>query len=103
MNKFPLDPGQKCPWGGHCLLYALWPQKLWTLQHLTEENVSATVKASFRLFVTVALHDYMFPFLQIGSIPWSTGQSFSQSPWDFMKKKKVEQVTVLLSGDAKLV
>lgn len=36
--------------------------------------------------------------IMLGSIPWSTGQSFSQSPWDFMKKKKVEQVTVLLSG-----
>ncbi|XP_051007838.1 cortactin-binding protein 2 [Acomys russatus] len=36
--------------------------------------------------------------ITLGSVPWSSGQSFSQSPWDFMKKKKVEQVTVLLSG-----
>ncbi|XP_031237104.1 cortactin-binding protein 2 isoform X2 [Mastomys coucha] len=36
--------------------------------------------------------------IMLGSIPWSTGQSFSQSPWDFMKKKKVEQAMVLLSG-----
>ncbi|GAB1290581.1 Cortactin-binding protein 2 [Apodemus speciosus] len=36
--------------------------------------------------------------IMLGSMPWSTGQSFSQSPWDFMKKKKVEQITVLLSG-----
>ncbi|XP_076769783.1 cortactin-binding protein 2 isoform X2 [Arvicanthis niloticus] len=36
--------------------------------------------------------------IMLGSMSWSTGQSFPQSPWDFMKKKKVEQVTVLLSG-----
>ncbi|XP_052029231.1 cortactin-binding protein 2 isoform X2 [Apodemus sylvaticus] len=36
--------------------------------------------------------------IMLGSMPWSTGQSFPQSPWDFMKKKKVEQIMVLLSG-----
>ncbi|XP_059027654.1 cortactin-binding protein 2 isoform X2 [Mustela lutreola] len=36
--------------------------------------------------------------VMLGNVPWSTGQSFSQSPWDFMKKNKAEQVTVFLSG-----
>ncbi|XP_057617628.1 cortactin-binding protein 2 isoform X2 [Chionomys nivalis] len=36
--------------------------------------------------------------ITLGNMPWSSGQSFPQPPWDFMKKKKVEQVTVLLSG-----
>lgn len=46
-----------------------------------------------------ALLDVLFPFIQLGNVPWSSGQSFPQPPWDFMKKKKVEQVTVLLSGN----
>ncbi|MXQ85310.1 hypothetical protein E5288_WYG014458 [Bos mutus] len=33
-----------------------------------------------------------------GNVPWSAGQSFTQSPWDFMRTNKAEQVTVLLSG-----
>ncbi|CAO2602722.1 Cortactin-binding protein 2 [Lemmus lemmus] len=36
--------------------------------------------------------------ITLGNMPWSNGQSFPQPPWDFMKKKKVEQITVLLSG-----
>ncbi|XP_036038311.1 cortactin-binding protein 2 isoform X1 [Onychomys torridus] len=36
--------------------------------------------------------------IMLGNMPWSAGQSFPQSPWDFMKKRKVEQVTALLSG-----
>ncbi|XP_021569960.1 cortactin-binding protein 2 [Carlito syrichta] len=36
--------------------------------------------------------------IMLGNVPWSTGQSFTQSPWDFMRKHKAEQVTVLLSG-----
>ncbi|KAI5775007.1 CTTNBP2 [Gulo gulo luscus] len=36
--------------------------------------------------------------VMLGNVPWSIGQSFSQSPWDFMKKNKAEQVTVFLSG-----
>uniref|UniRef100_H0WJA1 Cortactin-binding protein 2 n=2 Tax=Otolemur garnettii TaxID=30611 RepID=H0WJA1_OTOGA len=36
--------------------------------------------------------------IMLGHVPWSSGQSFTQSPWDFMKRNKVEQVTVLLSG-----
>lgn len=46
-----------------------------------------------------ALLDVLFPFIQLGNMPWSSGQSFPQPPWDFLKKKKVEQVTVLLSGN----
>lgn len=36
--------------------------------------------------------------IMLGSTPWAPGHSFSQSPWDFMKKRKVEKVAVLLSG-----
>ncbi|XP_052576039.1 cortactin-binding protein 2 isoform X3 [Peromyscus californicus insignis] len=36
--------------------------------------------------------------IMLGNMPWSAGQSFPQPPWDFMKKRKVEQVTALLSG-----
>lgn len=36
--------------------------------------------------------------ITLGSVPWSAGQSFTQSPWDFMRTNKAEQVTVLLSG-----
>ncbi|KAM5303756.1 cortactin-binding protein 2 [Glossophaga mutica] len=36
--------------------------------------------------------------IMLGSVPWSEGQSFTLSPWDFMRKNKTEQVTVLLSG-----
>ncbi|XP_016052408.1 PREDICTED: cortactin-binding protein 2 [Miniopterus natalensis] len=34
----------------------------------------------------------------LGNVPWSVGQSFTQPPWDFMRKNKAEEVTVLLSG-----
>ncbi|MEJ1280886.1 cortactin binding protein 2 [Cricetulus griseus] len=30
--------------------------------------------------------------IMLGTMPWSTGQSFPQSPWDFMKKKKHRQM-----------
>ncbi|XP_036879320.2 cortactin-binding protein 2 isoform X3 [Manis javanica] len=36
--------------------------------------------------------------ITIGNTPWSAGQSFIQSPWDFMRKRKTEQITALLSG-----
>uniref|UniRef100_F6XFJ5 Cortactin-binding protein 2 n=1 Tax=Ornithorhynchus anatinus TaxID=9258 RepID=F6XFJ5_ORNAN len=36
--------------------------------------------------------------VKLGSVTWSTGQSFSQPPWDFLQKNKVEHVTVFLSG-----
>ncbi|XP_070324948.1 cortactin-binding protein 2 isoform X2 [Odocoileus virginianus] len=36
--------------------------------------------------------------ITLGTVPWSAGQSFTQSPWDFMRTNKAEQVTVLLSG-----
>ncbi|XP_014640891.1 PREDICTED: cortactin-binding protein 2 isoform X2 [Ceratotherium simum simum] len=36
--------------------------------------------------------------ITLGNVPWSAGQSFTQSPWDFMRKNKAEQITVLLSG-----
>ncbi|XP_032339504.1 cortactin-binding protein 2 isoform X1 [Camelus ferus] len=36
--------------------------------------------------------------ITLGNVPWSAGQSFTQSPWDFMRTNKIEQVTVLLTG-----
>lgn len=36
--------------------------------------------------------------IMLGSVPWSVGQSFTQPPWDFMRKNKAEQITVFLSG-----
>eukprot|EP00069_Balaena_mysticetus_P019205 bmy_02464T0 len=36
--------------------------------------------------------------ITLGNVPWSAGQSFTQSPWDFMRTNKAEQVTALLSG-----
>jgi len=48
--------------------------------------------------ITLSFFDIFFHFFELGNVPWSAGQSFSQSPWDFMKKNKAEQVTVLLSG-----
>nr|XP_058930356.1 cortactin-binding protein 2 isoform X2 [Kogia breviceps] len=36
--------------------------------------------------------------ITLGNVPWSAGQSFAQSPWDFMRTNKAEQVTALLSG-----
>ncbi|XP_070368487.1 cortactin-binding protein 2 isoform X4 [Equus asinus] len=36
--------------------------------------------------------------IMLGNVPWSAGQNFTQSPWDFMRKNKAEQITVLLSG-----
>ncbi|XP_047619177.1 cortactin-binding protein 2 isoform X3 [Phacochoerus africanus] len=36
--------------------------------------------------------------ITLGNVPWSAGQSFTQSPWDFLRTNKAEQITVLLSG-----
>lgn len=41
---------------------------------------------------------FFFNFFELGNVPWSEGQSSTLSPWDFMRKNKAEQVTVLLSG-----
>nr|XP_040147526.1 cortactin-binding protein 2 isoform X2 [Ictidomys tridecemlineatus] len=46
----------------------------------------------------VATDDCKHLLENLRNMPWSTGQSFTQSPWDFIKKNKAEQVTVLLSG-----
>ncbi|NWU62278.1 CTTB2 protein, partial [Pterocles burchelli] len=36
--------------------------------------------------------------VKIGNISWSTGQIFSQPPWDFLKKNRAEHITVFLFG-----
>ncbi|XP_049626982.1 cortactin-binding protein 2 isoform X1 [Suncus etruscus] len=36
--------------------------------------------------------------IMLGNVPWSAGQSFPLSPWDFMRQNHAEHITVLLSG-----
>ncbi|NXL93696.1 CTTB2 protein, partial [Alectura lathami] len=36
--------------------------------------------------------------VKLGNISWSTGQIFSQPPWDFLKKNRAEHITVFLFG-----
>ncbi|XP_068258364.1 LOW QUALITY PROTEIN: cortactin-binding protein 2 [Nyctibius grandis] len=36
--------------------------------------------------------------VKLGNISWSTGQIFSQLPWDFLKKNRAEHITVFLFG-----
>ncbi|NXG42584.1 CTTB2 protein, partial [Psilopogon haemacephalus] len=37
-------------------------------------------------------------FVKLGNISWSTGQIFSQPPWDFLKNNRAEDITVFLFG-----
>uniref|UniRef100_A0A8I3W9S6 Cortactin-binding protein 2 n=1 Tax=Callithrix jacchus TaxID=9483 RepID=A0A8I3W9S6_CALJA len=46
----------------------------------------------------VATDDCKHLLENLRNVPWSVGQSFVQSPWDFMIKNKAEHITVLLSG-----
>ncbi|ELV13639.1 Cortactin-binding protein 2 [Tupaia chinensis] len=46
----------------------------------------------------VATDDCKHLLENLRNVPWSAGQTFSQAPWDFVRKNKAEQVTVLLSG-----
>ncbi|XP_006859378.1 PREDICTED: cortactin-binding protein 2 [Chrysochloris asiatica] len=61
----------------------------WSLDDVTLNN---TTEPSIGLGTSSILS------IALGNVPWSAGQSFTQSPWDFMRKNKAEQVTVLLSG-----
>ncbi|XP_074871051.1 cortactin-binding protein 2 isoform X2 [Carettochelys insculpta] len=36
--------------------------------------------------------------IKIGNVSWSIGQIFPQAPWDFLKRKKTEHITVILFG-----
>ncbi|KFV48934.1 Cortactin-binding protein 2, partial [Gavia stellata] len=36
--------------------------------------------------------------VKLGNISWSTGQIFSQPPWDFLKNNRAEHITVFLFG-----
>uniref|UniRef100_A0A8D0FL52 Cortactin binding protein 2 n=1 Tax=Strix occidentalis caurina TaxID=311401 RepID=A0A8D0FL52_STROC len=36
--------------------------------------------------------------VKLGNISWSTGQIFSQPPWDFLKSNRAEDITVFLFG-----
>ncbi|XP_013803195.1 cortactin-binding protein 2 isoform X2 [Apteryx mantelli] len=36
--------------------------------------------------------------VKLGNISWSTGQIFSQPPWDFLKRNRAEHITVFLMG-----
>ncbi|KAL6034546.1 hypothetical protein STEG23_034984, partial [Scotinomys teguina] len=60
----------------------------WTLEDGTFNNTTDSC---------IGLGTSSIRSITLGSTPWSTGQSFPQSPWDFMKKK-VAHITVLLSG-----
>ncbi|KAM9215911.1 cortactin-binding protein 2 [Dugong dugon] len=61
----------------------------WSLEDVTFNN---STESSIGLGTSSILS------IMLGNVPWSAGQSFTQSPWDFMRKNKAEQVTVLLSG-----
>ncbi|XP_066175076.1 cortactin-binding protein 2 [Sylvia atricapilla] len=36
--------------------------------------------------------------VKLGNVSWSTGQIFSQPPWDFLKNNRAEHITVFLLG-----
>ncbi|KAK2504767.1 hypothetical protein MC885_003335 [Smutsia gigantea] len=61
----------------------------WSLEDVTFHNSADS---------SIGLGASSIRSITIGNIPWSSGQSFIQPPWDFMRKKKTEQITVLLSG-----
>ncbi|XP_008835407.1 cortactin-binding protein 2 isoform X2 [Nannospalax galili] len=61
----------------------------WSLEDGTFNNTSDS---------SIGLGTSSVQSINLGNMSWSAAQSLSQCPWDFMKKKKVEQVTALLSG-----
>ncbi|XP_026931136.1 cortactin-binding protein 2 isoform X5 [Acinonyx jubatus] len=61
----------------------------WSLEDVTFNNTTDS---------SIGLGTSSVRSIMLGNVPWSAGQSFTQSPWDFMKKNKAERVTVLLSG-----
>lgn len=42
-------------------------------------------------------------FFLTGNITWSTGQIFSQPPWDFLKNNRAEHITVFLFGNFQVI
>ncbi|XP_073920586.1 cortactin-binding protein 2 isoform X3 [Castor canadensis] len=61
----------------------------WSLEDMTFNNTTDSI---------IGLGASSVRSIILGNIPWPAGQSFTQSPWDFIRKNKAEQVTVLLSG-----
>ncbi|XP_045703726.1 cortactin-binding protein 2 isoform X2 [Phyllostomus hastatus] len=68
---------------------AISSDKWWSLEDVTFNNTTDS---------SVGLDAGSVQSITLGSVPWSEGQSSTLSPWDFMRKNKAEQVTVLLSG-----
>ncbi|XP_035866741.1 cortactin-binding protein 2 isoform X5 [Phyllostomus discolor] len=68
---------------------AISSDKWWSLEDVTLNNTTDS---------SVGLDAGSVQSITLGSVPWSEGQSSTLSPWDFMRKNKTEQVTVLLSG-----
>ncbi|XP_032955008.1 cortactin-binding protein 2 isoform X2 [Rhinolophus ferrumequinum] len=61
----------------------------WSLEDVTCNNTADS---------SIGLGASSVRSVTLGNVPWSVGQSFAQSPWDFLRKNKAEQVAVLLSG-----
>nr|XP_007980888.1 cortactin-binding protein 2 isoform X2 [Chlorocebus sabaeus] len=61
----------------------------WSLEDVTCNNTTDS---------NIGLSAASIRSITLGNVPWSVGQSFTQSPWDFMRKNKAEHITVLLSG-----
>nr|XP_011729075.1 cortactin-binding protein 2 isoform X3 [Macaca nemestrina] len=61
----------------------------WSLEDVTCNNTTNS---------NIGLSATSIRSITLGNVPWSVGQSFTQSPWDFMRKNKAEHITVLLSG-----
>nr|KAF6319334.1 cortactin binding protein 2 [Myotis myotis] len=61
----------------------------WSLEDVTDNNTTSS---------SIGLSASSVQSIMLGNVPWSVGQSHTLPPWDFMKKNKAEQVTVLLSG-----
>ncbi|XP_036102572.1 cortactin-binding protein 2 [Molossus molossus] len=61
----------------------------WNLEDVTFNNTTNS---------SIGLGASSVQSIMLGSVPWSVGQSFTQPPWDFMRKNKTEQITVFLSG-----
>ncbi|NWV01737.1 CTTB2 protein, partial [Upupa epops] len=47
---------------------------------------------------TIGLSASSILSVKLGNVSWSTGQTFSQPPWDFLKNNRTEHITVFLFG-----
>nr|Q00PJ1.1 RecName: Full=Cortactin-binding protein 2; Short=CortBP2 [Atelerix albiventris]AAY88986.1 cortactin-binding protein 2 [Atelerix albiventris] len=61
----------------------------WTLEDMTFNNTADS---------SIGLGASSVQSIMLGNVPWSAGQNFTLFPWEFMRKNKAEQVTVILSG-----